>query len=249
MLLAVDQRRHRHRRRLRRLRRRSLPVYAGEIQCRALGVDVDAFDDAGRPVVDEVGELVIATADAVDAAVLLERPAAAGATATAISRCAPACWRQGDWLRFTPRGTTVIYGRSDATINRFGIRMGTAEIYRVVEELPEVRDSLVVDLEYLGRPSFMPLFVVLRPGFELDAALKARIAQAIRTAVSARFVPDDVFAVAEVPRTLTGKKMELPVRKLLLGRPLDKVANRDAMANPASLDFFVAFAAERAASA
>jgi acetoacetyl-CoA synthetase len=106
-----------------------------------------------------------------------------------------------------------------------------------------------VDLEYLGRPSYMPLFVQLRPGFQLDAALKARIAQAIRTSVSARFVPDEILAVAEVPRTLTGKKMELPVRNLLLGRPLDKVANRDAMANPASLDYFVAFAAERAASA
>jgi len=152
-------------------------------------------------------------------------------------------WRHGDWIRFTPRGTSVIYGRSDSTINRFGIRMGTAEIYRVVEELPEVRDSLVVDLEYLGRPSYLPLFVVLQPGCALDAALKARIVHEIRTKASARHVPDEVMAVAEIPRTLTGKKMEVPVRKLLLGQPREKVASPDAMLNPASLDFFVALAA------
>ena len=161
----------------------------------------------------------------------------------------PEKWRQGDWLRITPRGGAVVYGRSDATIKRHGVRMGTAEIYRAIEAVPEVLDCLVVDLEYLGRPSYMPLFVQLRPGAELDAALRARIAQAIRTAVSARFVPDDIFTVAEVPRTLTGKKMELPVRNLLLGRPLDKVASRDAMANPASLDYFVAFAADRTRAA
>jgi acetoacetyl-CoA synthetase len=162
---------------------------------------------------------------------------------------APGKWRQGDWLRITPRGGAVVYGRSDATIKRHGVRMGTSELYRAIEAVPEVLDSLVIDLEYLGRPSYMPLFVQLRPGIALDAALKARIADAIRTGVSARFVPDDIFAVAEVPRTLTGKKMELPVRNLLLGRPLDKVASRDAMANPASLDYFVAFAAERAGAA
>ena len=153
-------------------------------------------------------------------------------------------WRQGDWIRFTPRGTAVIYGRSDSTINRFGIRMGTAEIYRVVEELPEIRDSLVVDLEFLGRPSFMPLFVVLRPGCVLDDALKARIAGEIRTKASARHVPNEVYAIDEVPRTLTGKKMEVPVRRLLLGAPREKVASADAMVNPASLDFFVQMATQ-----
>lgn len=150
----------------------------------------------------------------------------------------PGVWRHGDWIRFTPEGTSVIYGRSDSTINRFGIRMGTAEIYRVVEELPEIRDSLVVDLEFLGRDSFMPLFVVLQGGVVLDDALKQRIAQAIRSKASARHVPSEVYAVAEVPRTLTGKKMEVPVRKLLLGAARDKVASPDAMVNPASLDFF-----------
>jgi acetoacetyl-CoA synthetase len=154
----------------------------------------------------------------------------------------PGFWRHGDWIRFTPRGTSVIYGRSDTTINRYGIRMGTAEIYRVVEELPEIRDSLVVDLEYLGRESYMPLFVVLKEGFTLDEPLKARIVQQIKTKASARHVPNEIFVVNEVPRTLTGKKMELPVRKLLLGMAPDKVAHRDTMLNPSSVDFFIDFA-------
>src|SRR5690606_10161342 len=126
------------------------------------------------------------------------------------------------------------------------IRMGTSEIYRVVEEFPEVLDSLVVDLEFLGRESFMPLFVVLREGVELDEALAERIKNAIRTQLSARHVPNEVIAVPEVPRTLTGKKMELPIKKLLLGMPLDQVANPDAMANPHSLDWYIDYAARRA---
>jgi acetoacetyl-CoA synthetase len=140
----------------------------------------------------------------------------------------------------------VIYGRSDATINRHGIRMGTAELYRAVEALPEVLDSLVVDLEYLGRESYMPLFVVLRPGIELDEPLRARINGEIKRALSARHVPNEIIAIAEVPRTLSGKKMELPIKKLLLGQPVEKIANPDAMANPASLGWFVAFAHTRA---
>jgi acetoacetyl-CoA synthetase len=138
----------------------------------------------------------------------------------------------------------VIYGRSDSTINRHGIRMGTAEIYRVVEELPEIRDSLVVDLEYLGRTSFMPLFVVLAPGAALDDALKTRIAQQIRNKASARHVPNEIYQVDEIPRTLTGKKMEVPVRRLLLGAAPEKVASADAMANPKSIDFFLRMAEE-----
>ena len=143
-------------------------------------------------------------------------------------------------------GGCVIYGRSDATINRHGLRMGTSEIYNAVEALPEVLDSLVVDLEYLGRESDMPLFVVLRPGQILDAALKGRINDAIKTALSPRFVPNSIHHVTEVPRTLSGKKQELPIKKLLLGQPIDKVVNRDAMANPGCLNWYVAFAAQRA---
>lgn len=136
----------------------------------------------------------------------------------------------------------MIYGRSDSTINRHGIRIGTAEIYRVVEQLPEVLDCMVVDLEYLGRPSFMPLFVVLRPGAELDRTLIERINQQIRSKASARHVPDAVVQVSEIPRTLSGKKMEVPVRKLLLGAELGKVASPDAMQNPSSLGFFAEYA-------
>ncbi|MDX9969800.1 MAG: acetoacetate--CoA ligase, partial [Hydrogenophaga sp.] len=159
---------------------------------------------------------------------------------------AGAVWRHGDWLRIFPDGSCVIYGRSDATINRHGLRMGTSELYSAVEALPEVLDSLVVDLEYLGRPSYMPLFVVLRPGLTLDEALRERIRQVVRESLSPRFVPDEIVQVAEVPRTLSGKKQELPIKKLLLGQPLEKVINREAMANPGCLDWYVAFAAQRA---
>ena len=161
----------------------------------------------------------------------------------------PGIWRHGDWIRITPRGGAIIYGRSDATINRHGIRMGTAELYRAVEALPEVLDSLVVDLEYLGRESYMPLFVVLREGLVLDAALTASIKQSIKQALSARHVPNDVFQVSAIPRTLSGKKMELPVKKLLLGTPAAQVFKLDAMANADSVAWFTAFAAKRRASA
>jgi acetoacetyl-CoA synthetase len=216
----------------------TLPVTAGEIQCAELGVAAQAWSDAGQPVHDEVGELVI-TKPMPSMPLFFWNDPAGQRYRESYFETFPGVWRHGDWIRFTPRGTAVIYGRSDSTINRFGIRMGTAEIYRVVEELPEVRDSLVVDLEYLGRPSFMPLFVVLEPGCVLDAALKARIARSIRDRASARHVPDEVYEVTEIPRTLTGKKMEVPVRKLLLGLPPDKVASADAMSNPASLAFFI----------
>lgn len=140
----------------------------------------------------------------------------------------------------------MIYGRSDATINRRGIRIGTSEIYRAVEELPEVLDSLVVDLEFLGRPSWMPLFVVLREGLVLDDALRKKIMDAVRDAISARYCPNEIVQIPEVPRTLSGKKLEVPVKKLLLGDASGVggkgVVNRDSMANPDSFDFFVAFA-------
>ncbi|MES1162433.1 MAG: enoyl-CoA hydratase-related protein, partial [Rhizobacter sp.] len=161
----------------------------------------------------------------------------------------PGVWRHDDWIRITPRGGAIIYGRSDATINRHGIRMGTAELYRAVEAQPEVLDSLVVDLEYLGRDSYMPLFVVLREGLTLDAALDKRLRDAIKAALSARHVPNEIFQVDAIPRTLSGKKMELPVKKLLLGAEPAKVLNRDAMANAASIDWFVDFARRRAANA
>jgi acetoacetyl-CoA synthetase len=230
-----------------------LPVTAGEIQCRELGVAAYAFNDNGQAVIDEVGELVV-TRPMPSMPICFwgdpenRRYIESYFEMVPRGNGKPAVWRHGDWIRFTARGTSVIYGRSDSTINRHGIRMGTAEIYRVVEELPEIRDSLVVDLEYLGRPSFMPLFVVLAPGHHLDDALKARIVQQIRTQASARHVPNAIYPVDEIPRTLTGKKMEVPVRKLLLGAPAEKVASPDAMANPKSMAFFQRLADELSAA-
>jgi len=158
----------------------------------------------------------------------------------------PGVWRHGDWIRITRSGGAIIYGRSDATINRHGIRMGTAELYRAVEALPEVTDSLVVDLEFLGRESYMPLFVVLREGLVLDDALTKRLRDVIKTALSARHVPNEIFQVQSIPRTLSGKKMELPVKKLLLGATAADVFKLDAMANADSVAWFTAFANKRA---
>ncbi len=225
----------------------NLPLYAGEIQCRALGVAVHAFDDHGRSRIDEVGELVVTEPMPSMPLYFWNDPGDRRYLESYFEHY-PGVWRHGDWIRITPRGGAVIYGRSDATINRHGIRMGTAEIYRVVEDFDEVLDSLVVDLEYLGRESWMPLFVVLREGAALDAALEQRIRDRIRTQLSARHVPNDVIAVEQIPRTLTGKKMELPIKKLLLGTPVEKVANPDAMANPSSLQWFAAFAEKRRAA-
>ncbi|MEZ5658259.1 MAG: acetoacetate--CoA ligase [Burkholderiaceae bacterium] len=221
----------------------SLPVHAGEIQCRELGVAAYAFDEQGKAVIDEVGELVV-TQPMPSMPLAFWNDEGRARYHESYFEVYPGVWRHGDWIKFTPRGTAVIYGRSDSTINRFGIRMGTAEIYAVVEALPEIRDSLVVDLEYLGRPSFLALFVVLKPGESLDDGLRARIAAEIRRAASPRHVPDDVFVVDDIPRTLTGKKMEVPVRKLMLGMPREQVASPDAMANPGSLDIYARLATE-----
>jgi acetoacetyl-CoA synthetase len=228
----------------------TLPVYEGEMQCRALGLKVEAYDEAGRPVIGEVGELVCSEPFPSMPLYFWNDPHDARYRESYFETY-PGVWRHGDWVRLVERPQAVggiIYGRSDATINRHGIRMGTAELYRAVEAIPEVLDSLVVDLEYLGRESYMPLFVVLRNDVALGDALKARIEQAIRAALSARHVPSEILAVPEVPRTLSGKKMELPIKRLLLGHPLGKVAHADAMANPASLGWFVDFAARRASA-
>jgi len=240
---------------------RELPQVPGEMQCRMLGAAVEAWNSEGQPVIDEVGELVCTQPipsmplylwNDTDGKRYLSSyfdmyPAGHGRQpggGDGPARMGPA-WRHGDWIKIGHNGGCVIYGRSDATINRHGLRMGTSEIYSAVEALPEVLDSMVVDLEYLGRESYMPLFVALREGTTLDAALRDRINAAIRTALSPRFVPDDIFQVAEIPRTLTGKKQELPIKKLLLGQPIEKVVNKDAMANAGCLDWYVAFAAER----
>ncbi len=243
---------------------RDLPQTPGRMQCRLMGCAVEAWNEQGLPVIDEVGELVCSQpipsmplyfVGDVDNKRLLGSyfdtyPAGHGRKPGGgdLDTAAGAVWRHGDWLRIHPDGSCVIYGRSDATINRHGLRMGTSELYSAVESLPEVMDSMVVDLEYLGRESYMPLFVVLREGVLLDDAVRARITDSIRTALSPRFVPNDVFQVAEIPRTLSGKKQELPIKKLLLGQPLEKVINKEAMANPGCLDWYVDFAAQRSAA-
>jgi acyl-CoA synthetase (AMP-forming)/AMP-acid ligase II len=238
---------------------RELPQEPGVMQCRELGCAVEAWNEAGEPVLGEVGELICAQPipsmplyfwnDKDNARYLASYfemyPAGHGRQPGGGNGSANmgGVWRHGDWLRI---GDTqgvgegcVIFGRSDATINRYGLRMGTSELYSAVEALPEVMDSMVVDLEYLGKESYMPLFVVLRPGTAFDDAIKAKLNNAIKVALSPRFIPNEIFQVAEIPRTLSGKKQELPIKKLMLGQPLEKVVNRDAMANPGCLDWYV----------
>ncbi|MDE2607215.1 MAG: acetoacetate--CoA ligase [Burkholderiales bacterium] len=224
---------------------RELPQVPGQMQCRELGCSVEAWNEQGQPVIGEVGELVC-TKPIPSMPIYFWNDEGNKRYLSSYFDMYPGVWRHGDWLKVGADGGCVIYGRSDATINRHGLRMGTSELYSAVEALPEVLDSMVVDLEYLGRESYMPLFVVLRPGVVLDEAMKAKLAGAIRTALSPRFVPDEILQVPEVPRTLSGKKQELPIKKLLLGQPLEKVVNKDAMANPQCLDWYVAFAASRA---
>ena len=242
-----------------------LPQQPGVMQCRMLGAAVEAWNEAGEPVLGQVGELVCTQPIPSMPLRLWNDPGNARYLASYFEMYPPghgrkpgggdldasagSVWRHGDWLRVGDENGQgewcTIFGRSDATINRQGLRMGTSEIYSAVEGIAEVLDSMVVDLEYLGRDSYMPLFVVLRPGAALDDALKKRINDAIRTSLSPRFMPNDIFQVPEIPRTLSGKKQELPIKKLLLGQPIEKVVNQEAMANPGSLDWYVAFAASR----
>lgn len=154
----------------------------------------------------------------------------------------PGNWRHGDWVKFTPEGGGIILGRSDSTINRFGVRMGSSEIYAAVEELPEVADSLVIGYTVNKEDYRMPLFVVLAPGLSLDAILKQKINQKIRNALSPRHVPDEIYAIDEIPTTLNGKKLEVPVKKVLSGIPLEDAVNLDSMSNPQAMDYFVALA-------
>ena len=223
----------------------TLPVYEGELQARALGAAVEAFDEDGTALTDEVGELVITEPMPSMPVGFWNDPDGARYRASYFEMY-PGVWRHGDWIRITERGTAIIYGRSDSTINRGGIRMGTAEIYRAVLALDAVVDALVVDVPQEEGDSWMPLFVVLAPGRELDDELIGSIARRVRDDCSPRHVPSEVFAVAEIPRTLSGKVLEVPVKRILMGEPADRVASRDALANPGALDWFSALAASRA---
>jgi acetoacetyl-CoA synthetase len=226
-----------------------VPVWAGEISCRMLGAKIEAFDETGRSVVGREGELVI-TAPMPSMPVSLWNDPDGGRLREAYFSTYPGVWRHGDWLTITERGSCIVTGRSDATLKRGGVRIGTAEFYGIVEALPEIADSLVVHLEDDGGgPGELLLFVVPRPGVALDDELRARIRASLRDDLSPRHVPDATIAVPSVPRTLSGKKLEVPVKRILLGLPVDVAASRDALADPRSLEPFEALARERRARA
>jgi len=218
-----------------------LPVYAGELQARSLGAKVEALDENGHPLIDEVGELVI-TEPMPSMPVFFWNDPHGKRYRESYFDTYPGFWRHGDWIKITPRGSSVIYGRSDSTINRKGIRMGSSEIYRVVEDMPEVLDSLIIGIERSGGDYYLPLFVVLRPGIELDDDLKARIGSKLRVSLSPHHVPDEIFVIPEVPRTLSGKKLEVPVKKIFMGVSPEKAISIDAMSNPQVMAYFVEFA-------
>jgi acetoacetyl-CoA synthetase len=216
----------------------TLPVYKGELQARSLGAKVEAFDHDGRAVVGEVGELVL-TAPLPSMPLFLWNDPDGSRYHDAYFDMFPGIWRHGDWVEITARGTAIISGRSDSTINRGGIRMGTAELYRSVLTLDDVVDALVVDLPKPGADGWIELFVVLRPGLRLDDELVAAIRRQIRSDCSPRHVPDAVEQIAEVPRTLSGKALEVPIKRILTGTPPERAASRDALANPGALEWFV----------
>jgi acetoacetyl-CoA synthetase len=218
-----------------------LPVYRGELQGRSLGASVQAFDEGGNPVIDQVGELVI-TEPMPSMPLFLWGDEDGSRYRSSYFERYPGVWCHGDWIEITSRGTAVIYGRSDSTINRQGVRMGTSEIYRAVQGLEDVIDALVVDVPRPGTEGWMALFVVLAPGTTLEDQLETDIKRRIRDQCSPRHVPNEVFQVAEVPRTLSGKVLEVPVKRILMGTPPEQAASRESLANPASLDYFVELA-------
>ncbi|GAA1560513.1 acetoacetate--CoA ligase [Actinomadura kijaniata] len=214
-----------------------LPLHAGVIQTRGLGARVEAFDDAGKAVVDEVGELVL-TEPMPSMPVFFWNDEDHARYRESYFEMYPGVWRHGDWIKVRPDGGCVIYGRSDSTLNRGGVRMGTADFYRVVEAFDEIADSLVIDTGRLGREGLLLLYVQLAEGAELTDDLVARLKRELRSALSPRHVPDEIHVVPGVPRTLSGKKLEVPVRKILLGTPVEQAANPDSMANPETLRHF-----------
>jgi len=218
-----------------------LPVYLGELQARALGADLHAFDEDGNAVIEQVGELVL-TQPMPSMPLRFWGDEDGSRLREAYFDHYPGVWRHGDWIRITDRGTAVIYGRSDSTINRGGVRMGTSEIYRAVLAVPEIVDALVVDVPRPGEENWMPLFVVLREGAELDDRLADEIRRRVREDCSPRHVPSEIRAIADVPRTLSGKLLEVPVKRILMGEPPERAASRDSLANPEALDQFTALA-------
>jgi acetoacetyl-CoA synthetase len=215
------------------------PVHSGEIQCRMLGCAMEAFDEQGslQPV-DTLGEMVILE-PMPSMPIFFWGDSENERYRSSYFEHFLGVWRHGDWIKRTRHDGVVIYGRSDATLNRDGVRIGTSEVYHAVEQVPGVADSLVVCIEEEGGRYFMPLFVVMREGYTLTDAVQSSIRSNLRTMYSPRHVPDAVFAVPEIPYTISGKKMEAPVKKILMGTPVDKAASRDTMRNPGALDAFI----------
>jgi acetoacetyl-CoA synthetase len=211
-----------------------VPVWEGEISCRQLGCAIEAFSPDGTPLIDEQGELVI-TRPMPSMPVAFWNDPGGERYRAAYFDDFPGVWRHGDWITFTDRGSCVISGRSDATLNRGGVRIGTAEFYAVVEAIPEVADSLVV---HLDRDDRLLLFVAMRSGATLTDELRARIVRELRTALSPRHAPDEITVVPAIPRTLSGKKLEVPVKRILGGTAADVAASRGSLADPTSLDAF-----------
>jgi acetoacetyl-CoA synthetase len=224
-----------------------LPVRAGIISGRCLGARVEAFDEDGKPVIGQVGELVL-TQPMPSMPVGFWNDPDGSRYRESYFEMYPGVWRHGDWIEMLPDGGCVIYGRSDATLNRGGVRMGTSEFYRVVEAFPEVSDSLVIDTGRLGRDGRLILYVVPAPGHELDEGLTARLRAALRSQLSPRHVPEEIHQVPGIPRTLSGKKLEVPVRKILLGTDPARAVDPNALANPEVLEYFTQLHKEMASS-
>jgi acetoacetyl-CoA synthetase len=222
----------------------TVPVYQGEIQRRALGCDIKSLDEAGKPLIEEVGEMVI-TQPMPSMPIYFWNDPKYERYLDSYFDTYPGQWRHGDWLQITKRNTLVILGRSDATLNRQGVRIGTAEIYRAVDQIAGIADSLIVNLELPHGDHYMPLFVQLAEGQALDQALIDEVKQTLRHTYSPRHVPDELVEVSQIPYTISGKKLEAPVKKILMGRPVEQVANSGSMRNPEALDFFVQFRAQR----
>lgn len=219
----------------------TLPVHAGEIQTRCLGVDVHSFDDNGNAIIGEVGELVVSK-PMPSMPLYFWNDEGGRRYYESYFDTYEGHWRHGDYFKVNERGGCFILGRSDSTLNRYGVRIGTAEIYRTIEGLDEIEDSIIVNLDLPGGNFFMPLFVTMKKGSALTDQVKQKINKALREKYSPRHVPDRIYEIEAVPYTLTGKKMEVPVRKILLGVAPEKAASRDAMSNPQAIDYFIEFA-------
>jgi acetoacetyl-CoA synthetase len=216
----------------------TLPVYSGEIQCRALGCKLEAFDEEGNSLIAQVGEMVI-TKPMPSMPVYFWNDPEYKRYMESYFEMYPGVWRHGDWTEITNHNGVIIYGRSDATLNRAGVRIGTSEIYRAVDKVKEVKDSLIICIEKKDGEFWMPLFVVMQENVELTADIKKKINTTIRSDYSPRHVPDDIIAVPDIPYTISGKKTETPVKKILMGKDPKQVVNAGALKNPESMDFFI----------